>query len=170
MPRELKGFDVQSQELLYKDHNLAEELRTIFDLVDYALPEFQAHIENGKDIFEFIQSCLNLETIGLLPIYKNEGYVFLHAEDERDVDFYRFRLSMIETGSEKYRALNLEYVGRERKNFSKTFEQMKLGLTRRFKDLPNPATFLVTSRFKFPLVESFMPVAKRMLIRELQVD
>ena len=169
MPKELNGIDAKRLELLYKDIDHAEELKTIFELVEYALPEFQSHIENGKDIYEFIESCLNLETVGLLPIYKNEGYVFLHAEDEKVIDLYRYHMSMIETSSEKFSALNVEYMGSERKSFSKTFENIKLSLARRFNDLPNPATYLVTSRYKFPLVESFLPVAKRMLMRELRL-
>lgn len=168
--RDLKGIDLKKLQVIYDEMDQTDELKTIFELIEFAMPELHAHIESGRDIYEFIESCLNLETIGLMPIYKNEGYVFLAAEDERDVDLYRFKMSMIETAAEKFSAINMEYVGRERRSVSKTFETIKLSLTRKFEELPNPATFLITSRLKFPLVESFVPVAKRMLIRELRLS
>ena len=34
-------------------------------------------------------------------------------------------------------------------------------------DLPNPATYLVLSKLKFPMTQTLMPVAKRLLVKQI---
>jgi hypothetical protein len=77
------------------------------------------------------------------------------------------RLRIIERDDEQYLALEVEPVDRFRKSLGETFESIKLGLVKRFRELPNPATYLATSSLALPLQETLLPVAKRRLMREL---
>jgi hypothetical protein len=40
-------------------------------------------------------------------------------------------------------------------------------LVKRYKDLPNPATYLILSKMKFPYAETLMPVAKRLFVKHI---
>jgi hypothetical protein len=39
---------------------------------------------------------------------------------------------------------------------------------REFTDLPNPSTYLITSKLKFPFAQTLMPVAKRLLVKHIK--
>jgi len=47
------------------------------------------------------------------------------------------------------------------------YEKIKLDLIRRYRDLPNPAAFLLLSKMKFPFSETLMPVAKRLFVKHI---
>jgi hypothetical protein len=48
-----------------------------------------------------------------------------------------------------------------------TYERLKLDLIKKFSDLPNPATYLILSKMKFPFSETLMPVAKRLFVKHI---
>mgnify|MGYP006928220114 CR=1 FL=1 len=144
-----------------------DELKSIAEIVDFALPHFENKISDGKNIYEFVEASLSLDPVGVLPLYKDEGYVLLHDDHDGDVLIYRYRSSLIEGPNEQYRGLKTDFLRRERMSLGRTFETIKVSLTRQFADLPNPATWLISSALKFPLVETFLPVTKRLLMRQL---
>jgi hypothetical protein len=45
-----------------------------------------------------------------------------------------------------------------------TFENIKLDLVKRYKHLPNPATYLVESKYVLPLEETLLPIAKKKVV------
>jgi hypothetical protein len=46
-------------------------------------------------------------------------------------------------------------------------EDIKIDLVRSHGQFANPATFAITSNMHFPMAETFLPVAKRTLVRYL---
>jgi len=118
-------------------------------------------------MYEFVELNLSLETVGLLPLYRNEGYFFLTEDGKKEVSIYRYQLSNIHHSNEDYKSLSSQFVRREKLNFIRNVRRLKLDLVKLFKDLPNPATFLVVSSLNFPLEETLVPVTKRLLLREL---
>jgi hypothetical protein len=56
-----------------------------------------------------------------------------------------------------------------KKSISTTYEQVRLMLVHKNKDLVNPATYLINSRHTFPLEETMLPIAKRLLVRHVNV-
>jgi hypothetical protein len=137
------------------------------EMLDFAIPKLECSIEQGKEIYEFIESNLQLEQVGLSPIYQKEGYLFLEMADSHNIEIYRYTLSLIENVSARYQALKMEHLSQERKSIHSSFEQMKLKLIQTFKDLPNPATFLVRSKLQVPLHETLVPISKRILLKQL---
>jgi hypothetical protein len=63
--------------------------------------------------------------------------------------------------------LGLTYHYAVRKSITNPVEQIKLDLTRRFQDMPNPATFFCYSHLQVPLSETLLPVSKRLLMKRL---
>ena len=49
-------------------------------------------------------------------------------------------------------------------------EGTALELIRRFKSMPNPATYLILSKIRFPFTETLMPVAKRLFVKHISTS
>ncbi|MCB0761452.1 MAG: hypothetical protein KDC12_08025 [Flavobacteriales bacterium] len=144
-----------------------EAMKEIEQIIEFALPILGEKLVDGAQIFDFVSKHLELDTVGIRPLRDDEGYLFLHDQSAHDVFIYRYRVSMIETSHERYRSLATTFLQRERKSMHKSFESMKLHLIRKFGELPNPSTWVVSSAMNFPLVETFLPVAKRLMMRKM---
>lgn len=167
-PKTLAQIDLIHAELGYASgfHD-SNELKCIEEIMEFALPFFEERIETGKSIYEFVEEQLIMKPVGIMPIYRDEGYVMLEDSSASDVLVYQYKSSIIESSTEKYRSLKTRFLFRERKSISNSVDTIKSHLIDRFRELPNPATWLVRSEFRIPLVETFLPVTKRILMREL---
>ncbi|WP_421878226.1 hypothetical protein [Marinoscillum sp.] len=167
-PKSISKADFQKLQFTYKrmikDDELMDELESI---IAFALPKLEEAIGLGKELFDLVEENMEMEMIGLTPIYSKEGYVLVNQDASRDVEVYRYQMSVLEHSNETFRAISTTYVGNDFQDFSRSYEQIKLDLAKRFWELPNPATFLVISKMKFPLPQTVLPVAKRLLVRKL---
>lgn len=165
-PAELSGIDLKKLELTYKKITEDDELMAeIEDIIAYALPLFKGSLSEGKEIYEYVESNCQLTPVGLLPLYTDEGYFFISHDPSRETNVYRYQLTLVETAKEQYRGIHTTRIDQLRRGLGDTYENLKIGLTKKFKDLPNPATFLIHSRVKFPYTSTLEPVAKRLLVR-----
>lgn len=169
--KEISGIDMHKMRLIYKELDEKPELDAYLDsLLYFSLPKIEEMIREGRDIYEWANEQLDFVPVGMMPLYQNEGYLFLYTEPVSELSLYRYQLSAIQIQNEPHRMLETELVDQKRKKLSETFEQIKLDLTRRFRELPNPATFLVKSTHLIPLNETFLPIAKRKLLQKLASD
>lgn len=167
-PQHISRADFKKLEFTYKkiieDDEMMSELN---DIISFALPLIERAIGEGRELYEFVEENLEVSPVGLSPIYQNEGYILVNQDASRDVAVFRYQLSVFEGAEEKYRGINTTFLTRDFQDLSRTFEQIKLDLVRKFKELPNPATFLVMSKIHFPLPQTLLPVAKRIVVRQL---
>lgn len=167
-PETLSKADFNKLRLTYdkvaKDDEVMQELE---DIIAFAIPNLKSTLEEGRELFEFVEEHIELATVGVSPLYSNEGYLFLNQDATKEIAIYRYQMTFFEHADEKYRSMSTHFVMNEVRGFSKTYENIKIDLTRRFTELPNPATYLAVSKLKFPLAETLLPVAKRMLVREI---
>ncbi|MFA0964267.1 hypothetical protein AB9P05_20840 [Roseivirga sp. BDSF3-8] len=165
-PATLSKADFERLKMTYtrlvEDTELMAEIDSI---VDFAIPECRRRLEDGKDIYEEVENSLNIEPIGLVPIYNDEGYFFIAQEKDKDLDIYRYRITIFDNSEERYRAISTELLDRTRSSLARTYEQLKLELIRNNPDLPNPATYLIHANSKVPYECTLLPVAKRLLVR-----
>ena len=167
-PQQITGVNVQEQRLdtipLLND---SPELRQIREIVDTAIPAFEQVLHEGKSIYDFVETHLHIEPVGISPLYKLEGYVLLHDGHAKDVSIYRYKLSRVTRSDGKYSTLQTDFIGRQRKTLEVTFEAIKHRLIADHPELPNPACFRVQTDLKFPLIETYLPVSKRLLLQQL---
>lgn len=165
---ELSRIDLQSMKLVYDRLSNHPDLDAYLnELIAFAIPKIDKAINEGKDLYDLVEEHLEFDPIGLLPLYKDEGYLFVYNEPQHEVLAYRYQRSPITFGEERFQQLGLELVERRRKSIAETFSHIKLSLVNRFRELPNPATYLIRSSLSFPLNETLLPIAKRRLLREL---
>lgn len=150
----------------FQDLELIKELE---EIVGFSLEEFEKSLAEGKEIFKAVEEQIVIEPIGLSPLEKSSGYLFVSQHPNKYTSVYNYSISLFESSGERYRGLKLAYLYNSQLSFSNTFEQIKVDLIRSNPQLPNPATYLLTSKVHFPKEETLLPVGKRMLIRQLSI-
>lgn len=167
-PKELSLENLKNLELNYKkmveDDAVMAEIETI---IEFALPRFKNALQDGTEIFEFVESQCEIQPVGLSSLYKNEGYLMVTQPPQQEADIYRYQISVYENALEPMRSLQTTFIETQKRTLALGYEQMKLSLLKRFKDLPNPATFLVVSKSNFPSQQTLMPVVKRLFMKHL---
>lgn len=167
-PKRIKFIDLENFRIEYERvmHDLSY-LDEIEAILDFAIPRIKESLDDGKEIYDFIAQYIAIEPIGIMPLHVEEGYLLFCNGDNHEIGVFNYAISIFESSSEKYRSLKTHFLRNYNKQFSNTFEAIKLDLIRQNKHLPNPATFSVNSRFTFPLQETLLPIAKRSLMRLL---
>jgi hypothetical protein len=167
-PKELSLEEFKKLEISYRemieDDSVMSELESI---INFALPQIKDSLQEGSVIYEYVESQCEISPVGVTPLYAKEGYLFVTQPPEKETNIYRYQMSIFEGSQEQLRSLNTEFVERVEKNPSNTYERLKLDLIKKFKDLPNPAAYLILARMKFPFVETLMPVAKRLFVKHI---
>ncbi len=167
-PKELSLENLKMLELNYKkmieDDAVMQEIESI---LEFAVPQLKDSMKEGSTIYEFVESKCELSPVGVVPLYANEGYMFITQPPENETSVYRYQVTVYQNSAEQMRGLQTKLVYTTHYNFTNTYEQMKLTLIRQYSDLPNPAAFLVLSKMKFPYLQTLVPVAKRLLVKHL---
>jgi len=167
-PKSLSKADFARLQLTYeKIVNDDEVMCQIEEILFFALPRIKEALEEGRELYEFVEENIEMIPIGLTPTYADEGYLLINQDNKTDVAIYRYQMTLFEHSEEKYRSLNTHYIKNELTRINKTYENIKTELTRSYADLPNPATYAAIAKLKFPLDSTILPVVKRMLVREL---
>lgn len=167
-PQKLSGIDMQQLKLQYESLlSDGEALAEIADLVAYALPRMEARLEEGRELYELIEEAIEIDSVGLLPLNRDEGYFLLHGSGQDEVNAYVYRSTIFEHAKERFRGIHTRFIATFTYSITNTFEAIKLELIRNRRELPNPATFAICSRLNVPETETLVPVAKRKFIRHL---
>ncbi len=166
-PQRLSGIDESGKltfENMVNDGNMMAELENI---IEYAIPQFQQRVDEGKNIYDVVEDHLSLQSVGLMPLNSEYGYMLLKDGKTAITSVYEYQVTFFESATEKFKAIHTHYVKSFEKNISTTFQSIKGDLLRDNKKLANPATYAIETDLSLPLEETFLPIAKRMLVRHL---
>jgi len=170
-PKKLEQVNLTKLELVYEkmlaDEELMEELERI---TLYAIDQMKGTINNGAEIYEFVEKQLRIEPVGIMPLYNKEGYMLLRYGQYAEIRAYAYTISLFEHQAERYKGIRVQYIDSWNKSVANTFEHVKLDIIRSIRTLPNPAVYSVESSLKIPLDETLLPIAKRMLVRMIDVN
>lgn len=176
-PSQLSKLDFEKFKLHYtsilKDDDIMQEIENV---IDFALPKVNASVEEGKQIYDWISSSLEILPIGITPIYFKEGYLFLtYTTTTQDIlsviQLYKYQITLFERGdkSEILRGINLQHLDTLQKSKFQTYENLKTELIKKNQNLPNLATFLIQTKIVCSLENSILPIAKRRLVEYITV-
>jgi hypothetical protein len=167
-PKELSVEKLNLLEISYRkiieDDAVMQEIESI---MEFAIPKFRDHLDEGASLFDFVESKCELTSIGVVPLYAREGYVFMTQPPEKETNIYRYQVTVYQHASEPMRGLQTQFLYTTAYGLANTYENIKMELVRKYSDLPNPAAFLVASKMKFPFQPTLVPVARRLLIKYL---
>ena len=170
-PKKFTQVDLHKIEMLYQqmidDDEIMKELE---DIMQYALERMSNSIQNGTQIYEFVEDKLSIFPIGLIPLDNVEGYFFLCDGNAKDTRVFQYRMSFFEKHDEKYRSIKTNFVAQWERNFVNTYESIKSELIRNKTDLPNPAVYGIETSLSVPLEETLLPIAKRCLVKYISTN
>lgn len=163
-PRALKGLDLEEGRLVYEE---PEEPLLFEALIRWALPLLVETIEEGRAIYEFVEEHTQVEAVGIVPSYQDEGYLFVPDRAARPsrLRVLRYAVSIFTAQTERYRSLRTAPLEDAPAEVSPL--DLKRFLITRHPDLPNPATYRLALDLDFPVEETVLPVAKRKLLQYL---
>ncbi|TVR78862.1 MAG: hypothetical protein EA412_07710 [Chitinophagaceae bacterium] len=167
-PKIARKIDFDQLKFVYENTFSDDQVISVLEeILEFAIPRIQKGVDNGKEIYEFFQSGIMLEPVGLVPIYKKEGYILLYEPSEKHTDVYQYQISFIENKHEKFESVNTKYITNYPRKIHFTYEYIKSDLIKNKKDLPNPCTFVAESKYAVPRKETFLPITKRSIAEYL---
>ena len=168
LPADVKGVDIQQMKLMYEAILQDDEMMEILnDIVAYALPMFEDAIYEGRELYEIVEEHIRMDTVGIVPLYNKEGYFVLTDEDTEEASIYRYDLSSSEKPDETFRTISSSLLKKVKKSKYDGFEDLKLELINDYEELPVPAIYRFHSTLQVPHDQTFLPVTKRILLKEL---
>ncbi|MEO6151144.1 MAG: hypothetical protein ABIP28_13330, partial [Mucilaginibacter sp.] len=165
-PQRLTKADIDAVKLTYQkivqDDNSMQEIERI---ISYSLQVMDPAIQTGKEIYDFVESRLDINPVGLVPLVPFNGYFSLRNGNDRTSFIYEYQITIFESKDDKYRGINIQFIDTYEQSITNTPEAIKLQLIKKRKHLPNPAVYYVQSDISFPLEQTLLPVAKRSLVK-----
>lgn len=169
LPQELKEVDPEKMQLIYEHGPEADdEVEKAMNLILWAMPYIKKTMDEGMQIYNFVEEHLAILEIGIMPMYRDEGYWFVPDARAHQLHLLRYQISLFASANERYRTLRTRTLESMEQNAVKQPpESIKLMLVQKYQDLPNPATFMCETDIDFPYMETILPVAKRKLMAHL---
>jgi len=165
----VSGVDWEKMKIVYEWPELEQdEMSVIAELIQWALPRIESALHEGKAVYEFVDENLELETVGIVPSYLQEGYLMVPDRDDAELHVFRYTMSVVRDDGERARMLRTAHCRTISCSGAEPHpSSIKLELVKERRDLPNPATFFFDSSVAFPYEETMLPVVKRRLLRHL---
>jgi hypothetical protein len=167
-PKNVTGVDVESWRFVYeqaaKDDTYPEELDYI---LDFAIPNLAKKWADGNEILSEVGGNISISPVGIIPLRVEEGYLFFCHSLENLITIFQYKLALYNEQRERY--VKTLFVDSVRLGYGRTAAQVKVDLMRKNKQLPNPAAYMVESRYAYPLEETLLPVAKKLILKQLNV-
>lgn len=168
-PESLSGADLQQFKLVYEklcqDDQLMQE---ISEIINFSIPRFEYYITEGKKIYDFIETRLNIYPVGIVPLHTDAGYFFIRNGDLSETLVYEYQISIFDQPHERYRAIAVHYLTAVARSLRNSYENIKQDLILYKRELPNPATYVIECELTIPVTETLLPLAKRSLVKYLQ--
>ncbi len=167
-PGRLKAPDMEKFRLIYEklvqDDSLMQELESI---LDYSIPQLEQKLKEGKHIYDLIEEKLNIFPVGVMPLFNEDGYLFLRSGASTDTVVYEYHISIFENPVERFRGIQVSYITTYEKSLLNTYESIKSDLLAYNRNLPNPATYVVETDMSIPFEETFLPLVKRTIVKRI---
>ncbi len=165
-PQRLTQADIEALKLTYQ--KMVEDdstMREIESIISFALYKMDPAIQTGKEIYDFVESRLSIDPIGVVPLMPYNGYFSLRNGKERTNWIYEYQITLFENKDDKFRGINIQFIDTYEPSITNTPEFIKLDLINKRRHLPNPAVYYVSSDISFPLEQTLLPVAKLSLVK-----
>ena len=163
-PQKMQKIDAEKFRITYEkmmeNDSVMSEIESI---LEYSIPQFQRQLNEGKKIYDYIEEKIHISPVGLVPLYPESGYMMLN--DRKETKVYEYQITIFEQSTERYRGIQTSYLRAYANSISNTFESIKNELIKENRNLPNPATFAIETEIELPLQETFLPIAKRSLVK-----
>ena len=169
MRGQLIRSDPNNKNIVHQTNELdSQDVNNVFEFIEWALPKIKDGLDEGKAIYDFVEENIKIEEIGILPLYKDEGYFLIPDLNKNAFQIFRFELSIITSSTIPLRSLKTYFVDTIESELNDVaVDNVKLKLIKKYPQLPNPATYNIVINIDFPFDETVLPIAKRKLLRKI---
>ncbi|MHA7101623.1 hypothetical protein [Roseivirga pacifica] len=167
-PKKISRIDLNKIELIYDElyqyDNLPPEIE---EVIEYAIPTMERTIGKGREVHDEVSSELVIDPVGIIPLYKDEGYVLMENGSLSLTEVFQYQVRKFIMHNEQYRGIYFQWIDRIKRGLGETVEHIKMQLIRTYKVLPNPATFVVYSKQPYPMEETMLPMTKKLVMQTI---
>lgn len=169
LPRTLTNVDLRNLSLIYSLNTKPEAtLESIKELLQWSMPYLENTLEEGKTIYDFVDEHCEVQPVGIIPSYLDEGYFLVPDIEQSLLAIFRYQVTVFVGAEDKYRALRTRLIDvLPLQTVQQDLRSLKLELIRQYPDLPNPAVYSCETDMEFPFAETLFPVAKRKLMMSI---
>lgn len=165
----LSGFDLKHWRLLYeKTAEDNDALQEVERLIYYAMPLLQDKLKEGNALFSALMQLVQFDVIGILPSYKDEGYLLLKNGEYSSTKVYAYRISFYESVSDTHKSIRWVPVQEYPRSLLYTPAYIKSDLIKQQGHLPNPATWYFYTAHPLPEEEALLPISVHYLSGQLE--
>ena len=169
LPKRIVGIDIKKRRLIEElEEGHEKSLREAAKFIQMLLPYVKETIEEGRQLYEFIEGEITIERLGLESLAKDCGLCIVNDYSSRQRHAYTYRLTVFSSASDRFRKLSTTHQGSfPLLGLGNTPEEVKTKVMHRLGQCSMPAAFLVEADLSFPFEETIFPVAKRKLIEHI---
>ena len=160
---------VKKENDLEYDSSFEDNIDIVLDFINWAYPQIQDVISEGKAVYSFVKQNINIEEIGKILVDNNEGYFFIINHVNNDFQIYRYESPLIltEANFSSLMKIYLMHSLSEINLLNESIDSIKQKLISVYTDLSDPAIFKIECNLDFPFEETILPIAKRRLMKKL---
>lgn len=167
--RKLVGIDREKWQLKYtSEFEALQPLEEVDEILSYAIPRLEHTLSTGKTLFQHVTQALSIAPIGIMPLFRKEGYLFVYENINRELRIYQYKVQLFESTAPPSRRIETQLIDSRNKSYTTTFESIKMELVRKNRDLPNPASYLVESTLGYPMDETLLPIARQKVAQAVE--
>jgi hypothetical protein len=167
-PKDITGVNLTTWKPVYEEKVQEDPyLAELNYILDFAIPKLSKSLDDGADKFSEIGENISISPLGIVPLRLEEGYLFFVDALEKMVSIFRYQLALYNEFKERY--LKTIFIDTVRTGLGNTVEQIKIDLVKKYRSWPNPAAYVVESKYDYPLHETLLPVTKHLMIKHLNV-
>jgi hypothetical protein len=164
--KSIKAVDLENLRLIYQNSD-DESLAELKQIIEFSEPLMATELNKGKTIFDYAEQNILVDHIGIMPIYKNEGYFLLYPYQSKQVIAYNYNFSKVTLLQQEVYGLNCSYYSTFSISLSRPVDKIKQEIIYNNPQFPNPPVYLFKAKSLLPNEETFLPIAKRLLYKNL---
>ena len=163
-PKKLSSIDILQFNMEYKALvEQSEHMEELDKILNYAIPQINKYIQIGANLYDIVESQMEMLSIGLIPTYNKMGYFII---DSTKLDLYKYEVGELVL-DEAHRAVKVEYIKNYEKMMENTYERIRVEILKEINNIldnPNPPMYIFKTSSTFPVDETILPIAKRMIL------
>lgn len=168
LKKEIESIDLKKMKIIFKKHRFSEKfIDELMKIIHFAQKEIKKSIDYGEETYHHLSSNIKFDTVGLIPFYNKEGYLFISRDSDKTLKVYRYNYNYIQQENDLFHNLKTNEISHDFNTLSSSLSGIKLQLIKKFKELPNPATYSLHSQLNISFEHSILPIGKRWLLREI---
>ena len=163
MQSEIESIDIKKLEIHHKEKKVDTLLlKEIDQILEFSMEKLSDFKKTLLKHYKELMQTINVEGIGISPLYKQEGYILINSANR--INVFGYKVDQVTPITR----LKTHYIDSYSKGVTNTYENIKLDLMSSNKEMPNPATYAIKSSKQLPLYETLLPLSSNVVYNYIQ--